>query len=142
MDLRNPWIALRNLWNHTLRRNPWIAQESVDLDCLRDLPICRICAPACCIRSSPAASTQHPTNDSIAHVCCASSVVIFVSSSIFCVFCSAMTATESESHRDIMQGVVDTQAASTSHVLSEGKFDAVGNHLKHPVEKVYSHLRH
>ena len=30
VDLRNPWIALRNLWIHTLRRNPWIAQESVD----------------------------------------------------------------------------------------------------------------
>ena len=30
MDLRNPWIALGNLWIHTLRRNPWIAQESVD----------------------------------------------------------------------------------------------------------------
>ena len=28
VDLRNPWIALRNLWIHTftLRRNPWIAQ--------------------------------------------------------------------------------------------------------------------
>ena len=24
------WIALRNLWIHTLRRNPGIAQESVD----------------------------------------------------------------------------------------------------------------
>ncbi len=53
VDLRNPWIALRTLWIHTLRRNPWIAQESVDLDCLRDLPICRFCAPACCVRSSP-----------------------------------------------------------------------------------------
>ena len=53
-----------------------------------------------------------------------------------------MTAMESESHRDIMQGVADTQAASTSHVLSEGKFDAVVNHLKHPDEKVDSHLRH
>ena len=41
MDLRNPWIALHNLWIHTLRRNPWIAQESVDLDCLRDLPVLR-----------------------------------------------------------------------------------------------------
>ena len=41
VDLRNPWIALRNLWIHTLRRNPWIAQESVDLDCLRDLPVLR-----------------------------------------------------------------------------------------------------
>ena len=30
MDLRDPWIALRNLWIHTLRGNPWIAQESVD----------------------------------------------------------------------------------------------------------------
>ena len=30
VDLRNPWIALRNLWIHTLRRNPWIAQESVN----------------------------------------------------------------------------------------------------------------
>ena len=30
MDLRNPWIALRNLRINTLRRNPWIAQESVD----------------------------------------------------------------------------------------------------------------
>ena len=30
VDLRNPWIALCNLWIHTLRRNPWIAQESVD----------------------------------------------------------------------------------------------------------------
>ena len=53
VDLRNPWIALRNLWIHALRRNPWIAQESVDLDCLRDLTICRFCAPACCIRSIP-----------------------------------------------------------------------------------------
>ncbi len=41
VDLRNPWIALRNLWIHTLRRNPWIAQVSVDLDCLRDLPVLR-----------------------------------------------------------------------------------------------------
>ncbi len=53
-----------------------------------------------------------------------------------------MTAMESESHRDIMQGVADTQAASISHVLSEGKFDAVVKHLKHPDEKVDSHLRH
>ena len=30
VDLRDPWIALRNLWIHTLRRNPWIAQESMD----------------------------------------------------------------------------------------------------------------
>ncbi len=30
VDLRNPWIALRNLWIHTLHRNPLIAQESVD----------------------------------------------------------------------------------------------------------------
>ena len=41
-----------------------------------------------------------------------------------------------------MQGVADTQAASISHVLSEGKFDAVVKHLKHPDEKVDSHLRH
>ena len=30
MDRRYPWICLRNLWIHTLRRNPWIAQISVD----------------------------------------------------------------------------------------------------------------
>ena len=30
VDLRDPWIALCNLWIHTLRRNPWIAQESMD----------------------------------------------------------------------------------------------------------------
>ena len=30
VDRRYPWICLRNLWIHTLRRNPWIAQISVD----------------------------------------------------------------------------------------------------------------
>ena len=29
--------------------DPYIAQESVDLDCLRDLPICRFYAPVCYI---------------------------------------------------------------------------------------------
>ena len=33
MHLLDTWIALRNLWIHTLRRNPWIVQGS----CLRDL---------------------------------------------------------------------------------------------------------
>ena len=48
-----------------------------------------------------------------------------------------------ESHRDIMQGVADTQAASTSHVMSEEKFDAVVHHLmKHPDEKSDPHLKH
>ena len=28
MDRRDPWIALRNLWILTLRRNPWIEQGS------------------------------------------------------------------------------------------------------------------
>ena len=30
VDQRYPWICLRNLWIHSLRRNPWIAQISVD----------------------------------------------------------------------------------------------------------------
>ena len=30
VDRRYPWICLRNLWIHTLRRNPLIAQISVD----------------------------------------------------------------------------------------------------------------
>ena len=30
VDRRYPWICLRNLWIHSLRRNPWIAQISVD----------------------------------------------------------------------------------------------------------------
>ena len=47
-----------------------------------------------------------------------------------------------ESHRDIMQGVTDTQAAYTSHVLSEGKFDAVVHHSKHPDKKVDPQLKH
>ena len=38
LDLADPWIALRNLWILTSRRNPWIAQGS----CLRDLWILRI----------------------------------------------------------------------------------------------------
>ncbi len=33
VDRPDPWIALRNLWILTSRRNPWIAQGS----CLRDL---------------------------------------------------------------------------------------------------------
>ena len=41
-----------------------------------------------------------------------------------------------------MQGVADTKAASTSHILSEGKFDAVVHHLEHPDKKVDSHLSH
>ena len=44
MDLRCPWISLRNLWIHTLRRNPWIAQESVDRAGF-NLPIYRFFIP-------------------------------------------------------------------------------------------------
>ena len=41
-----------------------------------------------------------------------------------------------ESNRDIIQGIADTHAASTSHVLSEGKCDAVVPHLKHPYQNL------
>ena len=44
MDRRYPWISLRNLWIHTLRRNPWIAQISVDRAGF-NLPIYRFFIP-------------------------------------------------------------------------------------------------
>ena len=30
VDLRDPWIALRNLWIPSLRRNPWMLARSMD----------------------------------------------------------------------------------------------------------------
>ena len=59
--------------------DPYIAQESMDCAGIISihLPICRFCAPACC-NASPYPRSIPPTI--LSH-----EVVIFVSSSIFCV---------------------------------------------------------